>query len=59
MIVANSDLFGGLNFHADINSRVGSRARLHYGQLGLKAGVSGLERIDPLGNVIPNRPEVA
>lgn len=56
MLVANADLFSGLNLHADISTRVGSRARLHYGQLGLKAGVSGLERIDPLGNVIPNGP---
>jgi hypothetical protein len=56
MFVANADLFSGLEFHADISIRVGSRPRLHYSQLGLKAGVFGLERIDPLGHVVPNGP---
>jgi hypothetical protein len=58
MLVVNANLFGSLNLHADIDARVGSRACLHYGQLRLKAWVSGLERIDTLGNVIANRPGV-
>lgn len=56
MFVTNADLFSGLDFHADISIRVGSRPRLHYSQLGLKAGVFGLERIDPLSHVVPNGP---
>jgi hypothetical protein len=54
MLVENADLPGGLELHADINTRVGSHTRLHYGQLRLKAWVSGPQRIDPLGNVIAN-----
>ena len=54
MFVANADLVGGLDLHADINTRVGSGARLHYDQLRLEAGISGLECINPLGDVIPD-----
>ena len=52
MLVVNADLLGGLQLHADINTRVGSRTRLYYGQVRLKAGVFGLECIYPLGNVV-------
>ena len=54
MFVANADLFGSLNLHADIDTRVGSRARLHYDQPRLEAGISGLECANPLGDVIPD-----
>jgi hypothetical protein len=43
MVKFNANLLGCLCLHADIDGRVGALASLHDGELGLKAGILGLE----------------
>ena len=48
----DADLFCGLRLHAHIHGRVRTRARLDNGELRLKAGILGLQRLDPARDLV-------
>lgn len=49
------DFLGGFGFHAHIHAGIGTCTGLDDDQLGLEAGMIGLQRLDPTSDIVSNR----